>query len=506
MNNLEKAYYDAVSESHIKEYGQFYTSKIAANFMIKWLIKDGVTDIYDPAFGMGAFYDAGIHLSNKIKFTANEVDKCSYDFYLRNSTSNLSNLVLRNVDYFSIWNEKEKYNAIVCNPPYLKFQNVKNRNLIFKKLSDSVGSKVSGYTNMASAFLLKAVHDLANNGKLAFIMPLEFLNAGYGSIVKEYLLNNGTIENIIQIKDEKGVFKSVVTTVCIVLFVKGKKGSCVTFSKIDDVNNFIPLNCNQINLTNINLKNKWQHYFDGEASFSHIGFVPLSQYGKFKRGIATGANEFFALNLSDTRKYKFLESEFRFCITKSSQIKKSILDDEDLLALANSDEKIFVFSVNKENVSKEAMTYIAYGESQGFNQRYLTKNRKCWFELEKREIPEILFGVFSRNKYKIIRNKTKAISLTCYHGFTLNADIDKKIIDRIFIYLKSDLATKSISNNKRIYGSDLIKFEPNDLSNVLVPSLEQLRLMSDSFVSKQMKNIELYDCLDKKGNDFINNL
>ena len=299
-----------------------------------------------------------------------------------------------------------------------------------------------------------------------------------------------------------------------IFFVKNSSGNSegnikkdyITFSKTENAENIILRTCNKISLNDICVKDKWQQYFERSVPFYHRNFVPLSSYGKFKRGIATGANEFFSLNAADIRKYNFKESEYRYCITRSSQIRKSIFEESDLNNLVSSNENVFVLSLNSGILSKEAEVYIKYGENQGFNNRYLTRNRKCWYELEKRSVPEILFGVFSRDSYKIIRNRTKSITLTCYHGFTLSDKYDRNIIDRLFIYFKSDLAIRALSNNKRIYGDNLTKFEPNDLSDVLVPSLSQLNTMSDDFVKEQLRNIALYDHLDSYGNDFINNI
>lgn len=133
-----------------------------------------------------------------------------------------------------------------------------------------------------------------------------------------------------------------------------------------------------------------------------------------------------------------------------------------------------------------------------YNNRYLTKKRTPWFSIEKRDPAPIWFGVFSRGKFKIIRNTSKALCLTCYHGF-VPYSIFKNYIDKLFIYFKSDIAFNCINTHRRIYGNDLTKFEPNDLSNVLVPSLKQFDNISDYFVKIQLDNISKTGKLTRDG-------
>lgn len=149
VNQIFKSYYKIVDKDHIKKYGQIYTNNNIANFMISWLMESRPDCIYDPAFGMGAFYYAARKQGFKGIFRAVEIDKISFNYFVNNARAVRLNLVNKN--YFDLWSRK-KFPCIVCNPPYLKFQNIINRNTIFQKLQSVLGIKISGYTNVASAF------------------------------------------------------------------------------------------------------------------------------------------------------------------------------------------------------------------------------------------------------------------------------------------------------------------------------------------------------------------
>lgn len=99
-----------------------------------------------------------------------------------------------------------KHTNIVCNPPYMRFQKFLNRDAVFSAFAKNAGLRLSGYTNTASAFLIKSLLELDGKGRLAYIMPLEFLNTGYGRAVKAKLLEGGHLAAIIKVDCEKQIF------------------------------------------------------------------------------------------------------------------------------------------------------------------------------------------------------------------------------------------------------------------------------------------------------------
>jgi len=101
--------------------------------------------------------------------------------------------------------------------------------------------------------------------------------------------------------------------------------------------------------------------------------------------------------------------------------------------MEKNDSYIFILDVNKKTYSGAVKKYILYGEEKGFHLRYLTNKRTPWYIIEKRQPAPILFGVFSRNAFKIIRNYSSALNLTCYHGFYPNI-FGQAFIDRLFLY------------------------------------------------------------------------
>ncbi len=70
---------------------------------------------------------------------------------------------------------------------------------------------------------------------MAYIMPLEFLNAGYGSLVKEKLIESGHLFAIISFDCEKDIFPDVITSAGIILYDKGVCHSSVKFYSVKSI-------------------------------------------------------------------------------------------------------------------------------------------------------------------------------------------------------------------------------------------------------------------------------
>ena len=464
---IEDGYLKTVSETHRKTFGQFFTHPKVAEFMIRWIAESNPSRVHDPGFGLGAFYNAASE--HDIEFTASEIDSKILNYWQSSLPGEIAEVSRE--DYLLSWGKK--LSNIVCNPPYMRFQKFTNRDIVFDRFELELGIKLSGYTNSASAFLIKSLSELEPSGRLAYIMPLEFLNTGYGTLVKEQLLRGSHLSAIISLECEKEVFPDSITSAGIILYDSARKFSDLKFftaksiESLDSILDTEPIS--EIPYRQLNPKNKWLWYFDhASISISDDKTVPLEYYGKFVRGIATGANEFFTLRPSEVRALGLMDSDVTRIITRSSQIRKPFFSGSDYDELMESNEPVLLFSPNR-NPSEKAKDYILFGELKGYDQRFLTNSRTPWYKTESRIPAPLLLGVFARGGYKVVRNTSNALNLTCFHGFQPNM-MGARYVDHIFLYLSSTVGQEIVSLSARRYGDGLNKFEPNDINSALVPS------------------------------------
>jgi adenine-specific DNA-methyltransferase len=498
-----RTYIDIADDGNRSRFGQYFTPPPVAAFMREWVLASGVPSLYDPAFGLGAFLPGK---KENIDFSASEIDNSIIDFYNKNNNENTAKIY--NEDYLLSWGRKHA--NIVCNPPYLRFQHFKNRGAVAALFEKHLNVKLPGHTNTASAFLLKSLSELDGAGRLAYIMPFEFLNTGYGCLVKKELVKNAGLAAIIKLDCERDVFPDVITSVCILLYEASLRHETVDFYSISKISELASFHAARpvggVPVSQLRPEDKWAPFFKrNRISINKKQTVPLEFYGHFSRGIATGANEFFVLSPSKAKSLGLAKDECRPCIAKSAQIRSPYFGRDNLRQMFEKDEQMLLFSANG-NASPAAVEYIQYGRQQGFHERFLTCHRTPWYKTEERSPAPLLLGVFSRGGYKIVLNETNAVNLTCYHGFQPNM-FGLRYFRHIFLYLLSGIGREIAALSMRTYGNSLDKFEPNDINAMQVPAPDFFDKISDGTVENAIKNVRSGNQPNEEiGNFFIDEM
>ena len=106
-----------------KERGGYYTPEKLANFITS-LLYDKDLKILEPSCGDGVFLSSILEVSKNKKYKkvdAVEIVKEEYDKCVK--LHNNSNINLHNDDFYNFYQStKEKYDLILGNPPYIRYQ------------------------------------------------------------------------------------------------------------------------------------------------------------------------------------------------------------------------------------------------------------------------------------------------------------------------------------------------------------------------------------------------
>ena len=475
---LEEKYISNVSLNHRKKYAQFFTPNNIAHFMCKWILGAAkINSILEPAYGLGIF-SRTIRTSCDIKIDAYETD----DIILSHATNYIPKQVNINyADYLdSDW--EQKYDAIICNPPYLKFHDYNNSKYI-SSINNHLNIKLNGFTNIYTLFLLKSISQLNNGGRLAYIVPSEFLNSDYGVEVKKALLKSGTLRHVIIIDFSQCAFNKALTTACILLCSKDDQSKNISFSVINEISNLEESIKNGIiiNIDQLNPEEKWKKYYSETNNIKYNNLVPFSTFAKVSRGIATGANNYFTFNKSKIERYNIKDHCFLPCICHSADVSNQIFSIDEFTELANNDKSVFLFNGCLDNYDNQVKSYLKLGEDSGINKKYLTASRKPWYAIENRKPSPIWVSVFNRKKLKFIMNEAGVYNLTTFHCVYNISNIDTNIL---FSYLITDVAKEIFMDNSRQYANGLIKFEPNDLNKGYVVDLRLLTQQEKIFIQQ----------------------
>ena len=496
-NTLEQEYSANTELPYRKKFAQFFTPEPIAQIMANWILGNkNLKNVLEPAFGLGIFSRQLLNQKTDIEIKGFEIDSKIFET-AKEYFSSFPTVNLCLEDYmYNDWNNK--YDGIICNPPYFKFHDYDNKPIL-KEIENRLDFRFNGFTNLYALFLLKSIYQLAPNGRIAYIIPSEFLNSDYGTLVKDYLLKSNSLRHLFIVDFKENLFDHAMTTASIILLANDSNSKNVNFSNIfhksdlQSIEKYISDYPRAVGSMSYGKKTldpnvKWRRYYQKQNALSYKNLVPFSNYAKVVRGIATGANEYFTFNKSKANDHSIPSSQLIPCICKAKDVKGQFFTLKDFEQLEINNELIYLFNA-KDSDDKFVLEYINLGKENAVNKKYLTKNRKPWYSLEKRPPSPIWVSVFNRNDLRFIRNEANISNLTIFHCvYPTKSDLFNSIsIELLFAYLLTDTATSIFNDNRREYGNGLKKFEPNDLNKAQIVDLIILSNESKEKIIKLFK-------------------
>lgn len=478
---LDTLYSTLLSQtSYLNNSGQFFTPPVISNFMTSLVPIDSKDTVLDPACGTGVFIESIQNSTNTQSLTGIDKDPLMvYTSALRSHISKQeSDTTLLTQDFLQTETTK-KYDIIIGNPPYNKFQNTN------VDISDTFDNKynLSRLSNLYALFFLKSCKLVAKNGYIVLLTPTEYLQTKYGNTLKRVFKDKFCIDKFIKLDWETEIFNAL-TTVCITVLQKtdSNKDSTVEFytsNSPDDLDSLLdserPTTMKQDELC---CTDKWTQYFQTIKYKRYLDkTVPLDTFADTKRGISTGYNEYFTFSKSELDSHDIEQKYIQPVLTKSKDAKYYTFTEKDFETLSEKDRKIYLLYYQNGTVSDSLREYINYGEKIDADERYVTSHRNPWYSMEYRDPAPILATVFSRNDMRFIHNQKKVVTLSAFHGIYPKRT-DKIWVTALLAYLNSDVALDLLKTQHREYADGLTKLEPGDLSKI--PVLDFNKVSEDS--------------------------
>ncbi|MDR2386884.1 MAG: Eco57I restriction-modification methylase domain-containing protein [Deltaproteobacteria bacterium] len=478
-----------------RKLGQFSTPPELAREIVSFALKnfdlENKIRFFDPAFGTGVFYSALLALTkpeNITLATALEIDPV-----LAKAAANLwhdFNITIVKAD-FTQSDPIDKYNLIICNPPYVRHHLIDpdQKNLIRQRTKLISGINFSGLAFLYCHFLSQSIQWMDEGALAGWLIPSEFMEVNYGKALKEFLLTKTDLFRIHRFDMAKLQFKDALVTSALVWFRKSPlKSKSLEFSFGNSLNfPSVIIKINKVDLLN---QDKWNHLSDSQSpkNEKNLSAPKLKDYFQVKRGIATGANDFFILE--ETRIHQLgLPLEFFRPILPSLRFLKTLEIEADEFGHTILPKPLFLLDchLNEDEIKKNYPTLFRYLESGRLKvaNRYLCRSRKCWYFQEQRQVPLFVCSYMGRptnkNKsaFRFILNNSKAIVsnsyLALYPNKNLAQSLERKPELKSFILASlNDLPLENIQKLGRVYGGGLNKIEPRELLNLSLPFLKNI--------------------------------
>lgn len=482
----ENNYRSVSSTDHRKRFAQFFTPQPIASLMCKWILQNKPKTILDPAVGIGIFPFELSNLDPSLEITGLDLDTIILSY--ARSVRKLANVNLIEADFLN-FEFNNKYDAIIANPPYLRHHDFSYENNIFEEIGNRNNVKLSKLTNIYGLFIFEICRRLHSGGRAAIIVPTEWTNANFGQAIKHFLFDHGLLKCFLYFSHESLQFSDALTTACVLLIEKPKLKVEGAFTKtiflnsqanLDDVWESIQgrassdphIFVQNILSSKLTATKKWDFVIQNAELDTITGLVPLKKLAKTRRGIATGANEFFHVPYEFAVEKGIALNHLEPCIGKSADVAGLVFDANDLSQLIKNNRRTHLIDItDKPNINEQA--YLLEGENKGLPNRYLLAARKKWFEMESRPPAPIWAAVFGRLGLRYIRNSAGIRNLTTFHCIYPN-DKSPELSDALTLCLNSRFIQNRARTQHRVYGGGLLKVEPKDILDIEVPDLSIL--------------------------------
>ena len=472
--------------------GGYYTPEAIAQFICDWAIGINTRGILEPSCGDGAFLKEAVRKVMEINPDTN-LKHTIVGIELFEEEAKKASIYGTKVvagDFFEYYKDyiagKQKFDVIVGNPPFIRYQNVDSgsRETAFQ-LMRSAGLHPNKLTNIWLPFLVLSALALSKNGKLGMVIPAELFQVSYAGETREFLAT--FFDRITLITFQKIVFEDIQQEVVLLL---GEKNSCskgiqvIELNDLQDLSNLDLSNFYDYEVKELNHSDeKWIKYFLSCEEIELIrrlrnnaDIVPTTDLFEINVGLVSGENSFFLLNHEMVKEYQ-LGNATRMIIGKTEQLKGVILSERDFENLVEKGKKVYMFApkdVPFSELSKEEQEYIKYGEKLGFNRGYKCRLRKNWYCVPQSWEPDA-FILRQVNRYpRIILNYANAVSTDTIHKIRFLDGVNPEYVAAAFLN-SFTLALAEVTG--RSYGGGVLTFEPSEIRKLMIP----------------MKNAELID-------------
>jgi hypothetical protein len=465
----------------LRKKGQFWTPKWLAKTMVAWVIGEGAATLFDPAIGPGTFFVAAREVGFKGEFAGFEVDEVvlAESYKLGLNPAELCDTI---VGDFIGERIGRSYPAIISNPPYIRHHRLtgEQKDELRQLSKNCLGFSLDGRVGLHVYFLLKCLDHLANNGRLAFLLPADVCEGVSSTALWKRLGEKYRIDAVITFDESAAPFPSVDTNAMLFLLSHRQPSRQVRWFRVMKPDSEAIMAalagsasdaCDALTIQNRNLDELLATGLSRPLRSNGSAGVPLSAFARVVRGIATGANEFFFLTAEQIRLHGLDKSYFKRAIGRTGDCRSDIITRKDLEILDCAGRPTWLLSLGREphqDLPASIRDYLKIGEGMGLPARSLIGTRNPWYRMEERTVPGLLFAYLGRRDCRFILNRAGALPLT---GFlcVFPWDESEAYVQKLWRALNHEDTQGNLVFVGKSYGGGALKVEPRQLDALEIP-------------------------------------
>lgn len=457
----------------------------------------------EPALGSGVFFSALLRNASTERIsvaTGCEIDPL-YGDIARGiwESSGLKVLPCDFIKFASDPNNFGKFSLLCTNPPYVRHhhlqpdQKVALQSLVMQRL----GLQASGLSGLYVYFVLFADALLANDAVASWLLPAEFLYVNYGRVLRDYLTSRVTLLSVHHFDPDDVQFDDALVSSCIVTYKKTpptRESQCAMSYGGDYLD---PQQKKTVPSLELHRLGKWTMPHFGRSP-APLDTLRLKDLFTIRRGVATGANDFFIIDHKTAIEFDIPKNFLTPILPSPRYVSELVIETtSDGLPQVDGLRYLIDCILRPEQVRERhpgLWAYLQEGIARGIHLGSLCSQRDVWYFQEKREPAPFLASYMGRSNsdrpcpIRFFVNFSSAIVTNVFLNLyptpelteCLHGDRDRMLELGIAL---SNVPAESVLQAGRAYGGGLHKVEPKELLEV---PLVHAPVWLESSINKQL--------------------
>lgn len=467
-----------------KARGAFFTPNEITRFISRWAIHGPEDRVLEPSAGDAAFLVAAVDRLHELAQDPAWTPAVDGVELHPHSARTARQRVLtagglpqvEEGDFFLV-PPRPKYDAVIGNPPYIRYQDFTGRSRArSREAALRAGVSLTGLASSWAAFTVHSALFLKDGGRMGLVLPAELLSVNYAAPVRRFLFNRfGSVELVLF--DEQ-VFPGAEADV-VLLLASGYGHGPTDHAIIHQARNAAGLSSlgEGSPWTPTEPAAKWTGSLVLPTAMEPLSallsggpFTTLESWGDTTLGIVTGNNKYFTLSPSRARELDLPRSELlRLSPPGSSHLRGLTLSRSMLSRLGADGKATYLFSP-RSTPSPQARAYIEVGRKAGVDEAYKCRVRKEWYRVPLLAPADLLLTCMNADTPRLTTNEAKAHHLNSVHGVYLAPNLRDMGRDLLPLASLNSVTMLNAEMVGRSYGGGVLKIEPREADVWAMPS------------------------------------
>lgn len=495
MSALQTKFDDRLLDER-RKLGAFYTPEKLSQILSNWAIRSSSDCVLEPSFGgCGFLQSARTALASlgcaepRKQIYGCDVDPIAFEYLASvfDAPVDLERFV--QVDFLSVHapeNWPGQFEAILANPPYIPYQAIgtERRDELSNRAFEIDG--VAGRASLWAYFVAHAVSFLADNGRMAWVLPGAFLQAEYAAPIRQYLAGNFCRAAAFIVR-ERLFLDAGTDEETIVLLADGhRKPGRNSGLVLGEARSLAELS---------ELISEWDREVwqgnneaqrpatlsltaEGKAQIAALKSnefcASLGKVAKVQIGLVTGANSFFVLSESEREAAGLLASDCKKVLGKFQDAAGLVFTAADYAKMLSRGGRGHLIDSFQRLPNIRIESYLETFPADRLATISTFKKRANWSEPDDRKLPDAFFPVMHHYGPRIVLNALQCPCTNTIHRLYFHVDLKPYQRKLVAISILSSFSQLSAELVGRRYGSGVLKHEPREAEKIelLLPQME----------------------------------